>query len=185
MHRYKTLLRLARDRRPERLLEIGTWNGQRASQFIAMTGCQYVGFDLFEEADDDSDEKEKNVKGHVPMPHVAMNIEATGSDRYLLVRGNTRYTLPRYLGGEYGEPGKFDFVFIDGGHSIETIRSDWKHVRKLVDPGAVVVFDGYYFPRIPKLGCNTIVDRLQNVEITDLDPVIGGRFTSLAIHTVQ
>ena len=37
-----------------------------------------------------------------------------------------------------------DFIFIDGGHSLKTIKSDWNNVKKLINKKSEVVFDDYY-----------------------------------------
>ena len=56
-------------------MEIGTWNGDRAIDIAqaALNHHAYVhywGFDLFEHAADDHDERELNVKPHIPLEDV-------------------------------------------------------------------------------------------------------------------
>ena len=65
-----------------------------------------------------------------------------------------------------------DFVFIDGGHSVETITSDWLWVSRIINPGAVVVFDDYYKPEREGFGCNRIVENITH-ELLDGDTFNG------------
>ena len=55
---------MVRDTKPRHVIEIGTWSGKRAMEFMAVSDCYYTGFDLFEEATKDTDKKEFNVKPH-------------------------------------------------------------------------------------------------------------------------
>ena len=66
-----------------------------------------------------------------------------------------------------------DFVFIDGGHSVETIESDWNYIKHLMGKQTVVVFDDYYENR-DDFGCKKLIDNLQkekNYKIEKLDPL--------------
>ena len=49
MVRYKSLIEIVRDTKPRHVVEIGTWDGKRAVEFMAVSNCYYTGFDLFEE----------------------------------------------------------------------------------------------------------------------------------------
>lgn len=170
MSRYQELQNLVAGLKPDRILEIGTWNGDRAIALCAY-GAEYVGFDLFEEATDETDEREKNVKAHHTLGEVAQKL-ADADIVHTLVRGDTRTTLPEWCDGAT-KP--FDFVWIDGGHSVETIESDWACVKELTRPGSVVVFDDYYEGVEGEVGCNDIVDRLENVTFSpSADKVKGG-----------
>lgn len=172
--RYEQLLRAVREKQPKSILEIGTWNGQRAVEMLNLCGATYYGFDLFEEATQETDAEEMNVKAHHQMERVLDRL--TGFDAHLF-KGNTRETL-----ASFNEP--VDFVWLDGGHSIETIRSDWENVKRCLTPGAWVFFDDYYTgPEIDtsKYGCNEIVKTLKHEVLPGADPVRGGGF----VHMVR
>ena len=165
--RYRYLLELVREKQPQAILEIGTWNGRRALEMLmASPDSKYYGFDLFEDADAITDAEEKNVKPHYTLRGVKAYLD--GFD-VVLHKGNTRETLAKFR-----EP--VDFVWLDGGHSIETIRSDWENVQRVLVPGAVVLFDDYYTGGIDttKYGCNEIVKSLPHAVLPDADPVAGG-----------
>jgi len=181
-NRYEELLHMVAKERPERILEIGTWNGNRAIE-MCQFGAEYVGFDLFEEATDETDAEEMNVKAHHNVGDVREKLIEAGVVANL-IPGNTNETLPAYRENSGGCP--FDFAFIDGGHSIETIQSDWNTVRHLMKPGGLVVFDDYYEGPIDtdKFGANKVVEMLPHELGSRADPVVGGGKTRLAMVRV-
>ena len=154
MNRYFKLVELVREAQPKHIVEIGTWNGKRATEMLAVSDAYYTGFDLFEEANDTTDKEELNVKNHEDMVDVAKKIEMVGFNKFSLIRGNTRETLPKWIESDDFQP--FDFAFIDGGHSVETIKSDYENIKKAITPGGIIVLDDYYIPEYEGFGCNFI-----------------------------
>lgn len=177
--RYGQLIGIVRELRPPVILEVGTWRGDRALEMLrASPASRYIGFDLFEEADAESDRLEFNVKSHYSEARVKARLRGY---RVELIRGNTRSTLPRYAAGK--EP-FVDLAYIDGGHSVDTIRSDWESVSRIVRPGGTVLFDDYYSgmsgEKIDRVGCNRVVDSLPGLEVLPLrDAVLGGGFVRM------
>ena len=56
-----------------------------------------------------------------------------------------------------------DLVFIDGGHSIETIENDWKFTQKLMDKETIVIFDDFWtgiWGQRKDAGCQNLVNKL-------------------------
>jgi predicted O-methyltransferase YrrM len=156
VNRYFKLVELVKELQPKHIVEVGTWNGKRATEMLAVSNAYYTGFDLFEEATPDTDEEEMNVKPHAEMVEIAKRIESCGFNKFKLIRGNTRETLPKWIESDDFQP--FDFAFIDGGHSVETIKSDYEHIKKAISPGGVIVLDDYYIPEFEGFGCNFIDD---------------------------
>lgn len=166
--RYAQLLKAVREKQPRTILEVGTWNGERARQMLNLCpDATYYGFDLFEDATDDTDAREMNVKKHCAMDHVYVLLDGFTTQ---LFRGDTRDTLPRLC------PPGIEFVWLDGGHSVETIRSDWEAIKPKLAPNAWVYFDDYYTGGIDtsKYGCNAIVSELKHDVMPVSDPVKGG-----------
>jgi len=161
MNRYKKLLDIVREAQPRHVVEIGTWNGKRATEFMAVTDCYYTGFDLFEEATKETDEAELNVKNHNEMVEVAKMIEMAGFSKFSLIRGDTKETLPKWE----NEP--FDFAFIDGGHSLKTIQSDFHHIYERIDDGGIIVLDDYYKPEVEGFGCNFLEEMGEVIDTGD------------------
>jgi hypothetical protein len=162
--RYVNLFRTITARRCSNLVEIGTWNGVHAEEMIGVASIlsglgaiRYTGFDLFEDLTEEQFQQEFS-KRPPSYQEVLARLERTGA-RITLHRGNTRQTLPRAI----EELRRADLVFIDGGHSIETITADWDAVQRAMSPGTTVLFDDYYpdpSPELEGLGCQTIVDSL-------------------------
>ena len=154
MNRYFKLLDLVREKNPKHIVEIGTWNGKRATEMMAVSNAYYTGFDLFEAGTPELDEEEQNAKERGEMVEIAKRIEMAGLNKFALIRGNTRETLPKWIESEDFEP--FDFAFIDGGHSLETIKSDYEYIKNAISPGGTIVLDDYYVPEVEGFGCNFI-----------------------------
>ena len=147
--RYDRLIALAAEKKPDVLIEIGTHRGNNAKR-LKVHCKKYYGFDLWEGGNEETDRRESNGKGRSTKAQAA---EALADADFELIAGDTLDTLPAFW--ERGI--KADFVFIDGGHSIGTISSDWNWTRRMLNPGAVVVFDDYYEPERDGFGCNLIV----------------------------
>jgi hypothetical protein len=149
--RYKKLAALMRhysqDLESYSVVEVGTWNGGRAVEmalaaFDNVDKFHYRGFDLFEQATDETDKEELNVKAHNSLAAVeerltkfaAMMKENGKEFTFRLIAGNTRDTMK---GVRFDD---VDFAYIDGGHSYETVKSDYSFLKHV----PVVVFDDYY-----------------------------------------
>jgi len=150
------------------VMEIGTYNGNRAVSMckfwkglVPNSTFYYVGFDLFEDMDTRTNAAELSKK---VLPPSRQEVQKKIMDAGAIVelhKGNTRVTLPKYANKEpYLVHTLPDLIFIDGGHSLETIASDWEAVSKLMRPDAVVLFDDYYMNR-EDYGCKTLVTKLQ------------------------
>jgi predicted O-methyltransferase YrrM len=171
--------------KPKRLLEVGTWNGDRALQFAKLSpGMEYVGFDLFETASDETDKIEKNVKKHFSRDEVSKKL-GNGGLPNRLYRGDSKEQLRLYV-EEYG-PGSADFIYIDGGHSVETIKADLEASLVAIKKGGVIVMDDYYtdMPKeeLERFGAQAVLDGIEHLVIPTKDPVAGGGFTQLAVIT--
>ena len=71
--------------------------------------------------------------------------------RINLVSGNSKETLATV--GAKLTP--FDLIFIDGGHSLDTVRSDWKLTQWLCHARTTVFFDDY-----PRWGVGQTIDEI-------------------------
>lgn len=188
--RYSLINQAIRALSPKAILEVGTWNGERALS-MAETALQssskisYIGFDLFESMTSDKSKAEFNVKSPTPEALVRGKLEGFRAKHsgfsFILYKGDTRKTLAQYL--SQNGPGLVDLVWLDGGHSVETVASDWEYCRKAVRPGGVILLDDFYSDMsasfVAKFGCNKLIHRLfkERYAVTILptrDPVVGG-----------
>lgn len=170
--RYTQLIDACFKAQPQAILEVGTWNGDRALQMLQVApGALYYGFDLFEDATAQTDAEEMNVKPHNALESVRARLQGY---RAQLFKGNTRSTL-----ADFRE--SVDFVWMDGGHSLETIASDWANVRRVALPGASIYLDDYYTGPIDidQYGCNRLVADLKHEVLPAKDQVRGGGFVQM------
>lgn len=167
-NRYRNLFRIIKEQKSHNFIEIGVFDGATAFKMIRSSKkfhpknkIEYFGFDLFEEIS-----KNEIVKEHSKKPltfnFIKNMLEKTGAHIHLF-KGNTKETLPIFNNDEKDKYIQFDFILIDGGHSIETISSDWNNIKNLLNENTIVVFDDYYTienKELKGVGCNSIVHGL-------------------------
>lgn len=179
MRRYKQLEKLVAFNKPGKIIEIGTHKATRADMMCREalkhnSAVHYLGYDLFEDATPETDQREMNGKGAGSEAVAREILDRIAADNpgftYELVRGDTRFTLH---GTEQGA----DFVFIDGGHSVETIRGDYEAVKS----SRLIVFDDYYTGDVaPAFGCNQILRHVPHELLPEEDRGKGGIGIKLA-----
>ncbi len=189
MSRFQQLLKIVDKQKPKTIVEVGTWNGVNALRMATVAlqhnkEVHYYGFDLFEDATPENDESELNVKQHASIDDVCTLFNSFAEQHkgftYTLSKGNTKETL-----SADGPWKNADLAFIDGGHSVETIASDFENLRGC----KVIVLDDAYFPDeagncvdTKKFGCNFIAEK-ENVIILPLRDVcnLGGQIGMLVM----
>lgn len=177
-----------------RILEVGTWKGVRAIElcrFVLNRGFEvsYRGIDLFEDLTDEVKAAEFCGKAKPPSQEevlLAIRQEVPSAD-VIIHKGRSHAVLDR-LSGEWTEK-KFDLVFIDGGHSVETIRSDFALSCPMVADDGVLVMDDYYMER-DDVGCQKVVEEILEDKsypkvTTVLEPADHDPNTGLTIHLVS
>jgi hypothetical protein len=161
-NRYEHMLGLFREQNPVAMIEIGVWRGDQSLQFLTQGKAlkRYVGFDLFEGMTGEVF-KAESMGNCVPHSEawVMQRLKPIAQHRGCsveLVAGPTERTLTRYAAEH---PAQFDFIYIDGGHSLETVENDWKASEQLLAPGGLIVLDDYYLNDATR-GARPLVDRL-------------------------
>ncbi len=163
--RYSFLLWQVFKNKPKSIIEVGVYNGRRAIELIETAKIfnkkiNYYGFDLFE----DFYKKKKMIEkesSKFPLSKKQIERKINFLKNIKLIKGNTRITLLKFS----KKIKKVDFVFLDGGHSLKTIKSDWKHTERMISSNSIVVFDDYYETidnLKDKFGCNKVIDSLSN-----------------------
>ncbi len=158
--RYKYLYQYVDKTKAKNIMEIGTWNGYRAKMMIETAKkhhtskeITYFGFDLFEGMTKELYQEE--ISKMPPTKKEVESILATTGATIKLYMGNTTTTLPEVA----SSLPMMDFVFIDGGHAIETIENDWKYTQVVMNENTVVIFDDYWNDRMDG-GAKPIVDKI-------------------------
>jgi len=160
-NRYRPLFDILKTKVCTNIMEIGVWNGQNAVLMIKEAAkkvkeedINYYGFDVFEGLTPELMATEYG-SGPAPKKEDVLNFISKHTNATLvLVSGLTKDTLPAATNLP-----KMDLIFVDGGHSVETIRNDWEYVKKFMKASTIVVFDDY-FPEINFIGCKFLVNEL-------------------------
>ena len=187
-NRTKMLADIIRYYKLSSFIETGTWNGGRAIEmalaaFENKDEVTYTGYDLFEDATEETDKEEFNLKAHVNIRAVEKRLtefkETMKKDKnkifnFTLIKGNTRDTLVK------GEP---DLALIGGGNSIITIQNDYSKL----EGARIKMVDNYFsedsdkkMPSKKFHGANILIQTLENVKrivLPSSDPVKNGGVT--------
>ena len=163
--RYRHIYWIIINLRPKSILEVGVYKGKRSNEMINLTkdftkSLSYYGFDLFEKIQMSKINLELSKQ---PLSRTQLQKKLLNKFKDVkinLIQGDTKKTLKNFS----KKKKKIDFVFIDGGHSIQTIQSDWNNVKNFISEKSVVIFDDYYDDKniIKKFGCNKIIEKLDN-----------------------
>ena len=192
--RYKQIDLIIDYLKPASIVEIGTWNGDRAINIAQAalkhhTFVHYWGFDVFEHVADNHDQRELNVKPHTPLKDVRAKLKIFREQHpgfsFDLIKGDSRLTLHHPDLPVWSHPNtgnlvqltEADLVFIDGGHSVETVENDFDRLRGCKN----ILMDDYYTPcnrglcpDVTKFGCNQLVEKVPHWVLPVRDPVAGG-----------
>ncbi len=191
--RYVNLFKIIHDYRCRSILEIGVYNGVHARQMILSAAVNftpknihYYGFDLFEDLSEKSF-KDEYAKQPLPRAAIEKKLKESGADIHLFM-GDSKKTLPENI----IRIGRVDIAFIDGGHSLETIRSDWQNVQKIMDEKTIVIFDDYFIcdnENLKIVCCNQLIDKLDRskytVEFLEPYDIVDKDWGELMIKMVQ
>ena len=160
--RYVNLLFQILKKRPKKILEIGVYNGRRAIQMIEAAkifnkNIEYYGFDLFEGLTKKIYDTEASK---FPWTLDKIKQLLNNHAKIFLYKGFTNETLKKFsLNGV-----NIDFIFIDGGHAIQTIENDYLYSLKIAEKNAYIIFDDFYETGtidITKFGSNKIFEELK------------------------
>jgi glycosyltransferase involved in cell wall biosynthesis len=161
-NRYRPLYDILKTRDCQNIMEIGVASGQNAILMVQTAAkrvpeekINYFGFDIFDKITPELMESEYGSGPIPPREEVYKFITKYTKASIHLFEGLTKERLPK----EVTNLPKMDIIFIDGGHSVDTIRGDWFHVKKLIKPSTVIVFDDYY-PDVTFVGCKFLINEL-------------------------
>ena len=117
------------------ILEIGVYKGDTALQMLQSSinpNVKYTGIDLFEDLTDQIIKKEKSLRAD-SVRQVKQKLSGYNVN---LIKGFSKNIL-------LSLNESFDFIFIDGGHSLETLRSDFYYSTLLIKKNGVIFIDDY------------------------------------------
>ena len=147
-HQFEIFEKLLFEVKPTTVAEIGVHSGNTARQLIRYclktfaTPLQYTGYDAFDLLVDH--ESELNGKGSANKDRMLIKLAKIKRDfpdllTTEIIAGWTKDTLTI--------PRQFDFVYIDAGHSYESVKHDYEMLKE----SKMIVFDDYDMPGVTKL----------------------------------
>ena len=171
--RYLNLLVLILIYRPKKILEIGVYNGRRSLNMIEAAkifskDVHYYGFDLFEDSNKSIIKRERSKTASRINDILKL---LSKHAKVFLFKGFTKQTLKRFA---KKNKARVDFAFIDGGHKVETIASDYYYCKRICKKKSIIVFDDFYSlnqPNTKKFGSNKIFFKLKDRQKIKLLPL--------------
>ena len=157
----KILLNEIDNYKPKNFLEVGVFQGVTSRNvceklnIINNGNFTFHGIDIFEESNSSIDNKEMTVKHNKlsnPFKHLFFNIIlkkdlfsiesiykflSKFNDNVYLYKGFSDRELPKV------DLESIDMVFLDGGHSYDTVSSDLSLILKKIKKGKVIICDDY------------------------------------------
>jgi predicted O-methyltransferase YrrM len=155
------LLRAIETHKPKNFLEVGVFQGVTSRNVceklyeINGENFSFHGIDLFEDTNSNIDNKEMTIKHNKisnPFKHLIFNIILKKElfsinsiykflkkfkDKVNLYKGFSDTELPKI------DMSKIDMVFLDGGHSYETVKNDLILIIKGIKKGKIIICDDY------------------------------------------
>ena len=201
--RYQYLSHYINKYKCKNIIEVGVWNGRNSKRMLR-AACSnhkaneinYWGFDLWEQMDNDIFENEYSKK---PPSKEKINAKLLSTGCNInLIQGDTKKTLKNFY-DENKTKLDIDFIYIDGGHSFDTIQSDWDNLKGFMNDKTLTIFDDYYEytekdPSTgvlddlkPTFGCSKLIESLDtnlwNIEILPHFDQFGPRKIFFALVT--
>jgi hypothetical protein len=146
------------------IAEIGTHKGGTAQQLISLFAPRverltYYGYDIFDGDNPDIVFHKNERNGKAPALYSVADSTLKKMQR---LHSNVDYKLHKGFTTDTLTPNKFDFVYIDGGHSYETVKHDYSMVKD----SSIIVFDDVKITGVNKF-INELKDNGVAVEIVD------------------
>ena len=154
--------------RPKKFLEVGVFQGVTARNIcellykIHKDNFKYIGIDIFEYDEKSKDEVIPNINFKNPLKQFYYkyikkeNPYSLNSVKKLLkkfeknveiIKGDSKKILPSI------DLTEVDYVFLDGGHSYETVKNDLNNCKIVIKNNGIVLCDDYnlsYAPGVKK-----------------------------------
>ena len=190
-------IELIKEKKPKIFLEIGVFTGVTARNICELLSLinnndfLYYGIDLFEDYQEAISKEfipkflSENQNFSNPLKSLVYNFllrEKLNSlksvSKFLkkfknnikLIKGNSIEILPNI------DLKIFDMIFVDGGHSYETVKSELAYILKNIKNNCLVVCDDYTLPETP--GVKKAIDEAI-IEYSCSLKVVGNKFACL------
>ena len=183
---------------PKFFLEVGVFHGVTARNTcellfqIHKNDFKYIGLDLFEKNDENKSEIIPNTSFSNPLKQFYFKyikrqdpytIEAVKDllkkfkDNVHLIKGNSTTILKKM------DMKKIDYVFLDGGHDYETVKSDLNNCINVIHNNGTILCDDYNLSYAP--GVKKAIDELVKKNDFNCDFLLNTRFAKLTKKNSQ
>ena len=177
---------------PRNFLEIGVFHGVTARNVcellykIHKDNFKYVGLDLFEEKNENKSEIIPNTHFSNPIkklyfkyikkqnPYSKEAVEdllAKFKENITLIKGNSNLILKKI------DMSKIDYVFLDGGHSYETVKNDLECCLEVIKTNGTIMCDDYNFGHLPDV--KNAIDEFVKKNKLSCQILCDGRFAKI------
>jgi len=167
--------------KPKKFLEIGVFQGVTSRNVCELLyevhkdNFKYIGIDIFEHDEKSNKEIIPNINFRNPLKQFYyryMNREnpySLSSVKSLLkkfeknveiIKGDSKKILPII------DLAEVDYVFLDGGHSYETVKSDLNNCKIVIENNGTVLCDDYNLSYAP--GVKKAIDEFSSSEQYDI-----------------
>lgn len=163
---FETMKEIIGDAKCEFIGEVGTHKGGTSKQFIELFAPRvnkltFYGYDIFDGEVPDLQFHKRERNGKAP---ALLRIAEQTFRRMQRSYPNVDYKLHKGFTTETLTPTVFDFVYIDGGHSYETVKHDYEQVKN----SKLIVFDDVKITGVNKFVKELIAEGIE-IEIVTTD----------------
>jgi len=169
-NRYNNIIEHVHNNFCDNLLEIGVCKGHTSIEILRWSknpSISFYGIDLFEDIDEETFNKEVSIPAdsraavETYLKNASLNVN--------LFKGFSNKVVDEIENLDV----EFDVIFIDGGHSYETVKEDFYNYVKFLKPSGIIFFDDYT-PE-PGFGIKQLVDEL--IDAAEYNITIDERYT--------
>lgn len=129
--------------KPKKILEVGARNGTLAKRMLKKCreegfSTSYTGIDLFSDLMDEELFQLEVSQWPSSLEELQTDLVKSFPEfKIRLIKGFSKNVLEK-LKNE-----RFDLIIIDGGHSYDTVLSDWNQCSELLNESGSIIFDDY------------------------------------------
>jgi len=185
-------LKEVKAKNPKTFLEVGVFHGVTARNIcellntIRKSDFKYIGLDLFEKNDENKSEVIPNTYFSNPLkklyfkfikkqnPYSKEAVEdllKKFKNNVTLIKGNSNLILKKI------DMKKIDYVFLDGGHTYETVMNDLVCCLEVVQSNGTIMCDDYNFGHLPDV--KKAIDEFVKNNKLKCEILFDGRFAKI------
>ena len=186
------LLEEVKKKNPKIFLEIGVFHGVTARNICELlyqthkNDFKYIGLDLFVENEENKNEVIPNNTFNNPLKRIYFkyikkqnpySLEAVRDllkkfeKNVHLIQGNSNKVLKKI------DMSKIDYVFLDGGHEYNTVKSDLDNCIEVIKKGGTVLCDDYNLGSAP--GVKKAIDEFVKKNELNVEILCENRFAKI------